>query len=63
MKGIILSDIFFGPGLPEQLVKAAALQTGTTIFGYYVRDPQRYGVVSFDDQGNVLDIEKKPVKP
>jgi glucose-1-phosphate thymidylyltransferase len=61
---LILGDnIFFGHGLPEQLKKAAAHPAGATIFGYYVRDPQRYGVVSFDASGQVTDIVEKPVKP
>jgi glucose-1-phosphate thymidylyltransferase len=61
---LILGDnIFFGHGLPEQLAKAAARSAGATIFGYYVRDPQRYGVVSFDGTGRVTDIEEKPAKP
>jgi glucose-1-phosphate thymidylyltransferase len=61
---LILGDnIFFGQGLPDQLAKAATLQTGATVFGYYVRDPQRYGVVNFDKRGNVLEIEEKPLRP
>ena len=61
---LILGDnIFFGHGLPEQLAKAAVRSAGATIFGYYVRDPQRYGVVSFDGTGRVTDIEEKPAKP
>ena len=61
---LILGDnIFFGHGLPEQLKKAAAHPAGATIFGYYVRDPQRYGVVSFGASGQVIDIVEKPAKP
>ncbi|MFC1837600.1 glucose-1-phosphate thymidylyltransferase RfbA [Thermodesulfobacteriota bacterium] len=61
---LILGDnIFFGHGLPEQIQAAAKKQKGATIFGYYVRSPQRYGVVSFDEKGNVLDIEEKPRQP
>jgi len=61
---LILGDnIFFGHGLPEQLSKAATLRKGAIVFGHYVRDPQRYGVVSFDNLGNALDIEEKPLKP
>lgn len=61
---LILGDnIFFGHGLPEQLQKAFAKKTGATIFGYYVKNPQRYGVINFDKDGKVLDIEEKPAKP
>ncbi len=61
---LILGDnIFFGHGLPEQLQQAFAKENGATIFGYYVRHPQRYGVINFDADGKVLDIEEKPEKP
>jgi glucose-1-phosphate thymidylyltransferase len=61
---LILGDnIFYGHGLPQQIRKAAELRRGATVFGYYVRDPHRYGVVHFDGQGRVLDIEEKPVQP
>jgi glucose-1-phosphate thymidylyltransferase len=61
---LILGDnVFFGPGLPDQLREAAALQTGALIFAYPVRNPQRYGVVEFDSEGRVLSIEEKPHKP
>ena len=61
---LILGDnIFFGHGLPEQLQKVFEKGKGATIFGYYVRTPQRYGVITFDDDGKVLDIEEKPEKP
>jgi glucose-1-phosphate thymidylyltransferase len=61
---LILGDnIFYGHGLSEVLTRAAALKAGALVFGYYVKDPQRYGVVSFDESGNVLDIEEKPIKP
>ncbi len=61
---LILGDnIFFGHGLPEQLQQAFEKETGATIFGYYVRNPQRYGVITFDANGKVLDIEEKPAKP
>jgi glucose-1-phosphate thymidylyltransferase len=61
---LILGDnIFFGHGLPEKLRAAANLTEGAQIFAYPVRDPQRYGVVEFDDQGLALSIEEKPEKP
>jgi glucose-1-phosphate thymidylyltransferase len=61
---LVLGDnIFYGHGLPEQMRAAAARQAGATVFAYRVRDPQRYGVVSFDAQGRALDIEEKPARP
>jgi len=61
---LILGDnIFFGHGLPEQLQQAFAKKTGATIFGYYVKNPYHYGVINFDADGRVLDIEEKPQKP
>ena len=61
---LVLGDnIFFGHGLPEMLKSASAKKSGATVFGYYVRDPQRYGVVEFDGDGNVLSIEEKPERP
>jgi glucose-1-phosphate thymidylyltransferase len=61
---LILGDnIFYGADLPSILRRAGEEGRGGLIFGYRVRDPERYGVVSFDDQGNVLDIEEKPAKP
>lgn len=61
---LILGDnIFYGHGLPEMLRSAAQLQEGGIVFAYAVRDPQRYGVVEFDELGNVHSIEEKPQKP
>src|SRR4029077_10412540 len=61
---LVLGDnIFYGHGLPEKLRAAAGLSSGATVFAYRVRDPERYGVVQFDQQGRALDIEEKPVHP
>jgi len=61
---LVLGDnIFFGHGLPEQIQSASKRKKGATIFGYYVKNPQRYGVISFDEKGKVLDIEEKPSQP
>jgi glucose-1-phosphate thymidylyltransferase len=61
---LILGDnLFYGHGLTEQLQQASAQQEGATIFGYWVRDPERYGVAEFDDAGRVVSIEEKPAKP
>jgi glucose-1-phosphate thymidylyltransferase len=61
---LILGDnIFYGHDLVKTLRKAAAQKEGATIFGYWVKDPERYGVVSFDKKGKALDIEEKPAKP
>jgi glucose-1-phosphate thymidylyltransferase len=61
---LILGDnIFFGHSMIESLKKAVSNETGATIFGYWVRDPKRYGVIEFDKSGKVLSIEEKPEKP
>ena len=56
-------NIFYGHGLPEQLAAASSRESGATVFGYWVRDPERYGVVEFAPDGRVLSIEEKPEKP
>jgi glucose-1-phosphate thymidylyltransferase len=61
---LILGDnIFFGHGLPTKLREVAQLESGALIFAYPVRDPQRYGVVEFDDSGRAISIEEKPAQP
>lgn len=61
---LVLGDnIFYGQGLPEMLREASAYPSGATIFGYYVNDPQRYGVVEFDEELRVVSIEEKPTSP
>jgi glucose-1-phosphate thymidylyltransferase len=61
---LVLGDnIFYGHGLPEQLRAAATHADGATVFAYRVSDPERYGVVEFDAQGNALGIEEKPKQP
>ena len=62
--GLILGDnIFYGPSLSRILQNAVRLKDGGIIFGYLVKDPERYGVVDFDSDGNVIGIEEKPKKP
>ena len=56
-------NIFFGHGLPEFLQRASARVSGATVFGYRVRDPERYGVVEFDQAGRAISIEEKPAHP
>jgi glucose-1-phosphate thymidylyltransferase len=61
---LVLGDnIFFGHGFPEMLAAARARDTGATVFAYQVRDPERYGVVSFDEQGRASGIIEKPKQP
>lgn len=61
---LVLGDnIFFGHGLPEMLERASALVDGATVFGYYVSDPERYGVVSFGQDGRAEHLEEKPARP
>jgi glucose-1-phosphate thymidylyltransferase len=61
---LILGDnIFYGHGLTESLRQVASHAQGATVFGYYVRDPERYGVVEFDTSGRAVSIEEKPAEP
>jgi glucose-1-phosphate thymidylyltransferase len=61
---LVLGDnIFYGDGLTERMRRADARDEGATVFGYWVRDPQRYGVASLGADGKVLDIEEKPARP
>ena len=61
---LILGDnIFYGGGLQKILHKASERQHGATVFGYRVKDPERYGVVAYDENGKVLSLEEKPEKP
>jgi glucose-1-phosphate thymidylyltransferase len=61
---LILGDnIFYGANLSELLLSASKRPVGATVFGYYVQDPERYGVVEFDAQGKVTDLLEKPEKP
>lgn len=61
---LILGDnILYGDGLSNKLIKAAEKQTGATIFGYYVSDPERYGVIAFDEHQQPCDIVEKPTVP
>lgn len=61
---LILGDnIFYGQGFTSMLEKAAKRESGSTVFGYNVKDPERFGVVEFDDSGKAISIEEKPEKP
>jgi glucose-1-phosphate thymidylyltransferase len=61
---LILGDnIFYGDYLSTRVQRAAVSQRGATVFGYYVSDPERYGVVEFDKDGNAISIEEKPTQP
>ncbi len=61
---LVLGDnIFYGYGLPKILQKSSELEKGAVVFGYYVNDPERYGVVEFDENRNVVGIEEKPTDP
>jgi len=61
---LVLGDnIFYGVGLTERLQRAATRERGATVFGYWVRDPERYGVAEFDAGGRVVGLEEKPARP
>ena len=61
---LILGDnIYFGHNLPQLLNSASGRETGATVFAYHVQDPERYGVVGFDEKGRVTSIEEKPARP
>jgi glucose-1-phosphate thymidylyltransferase len=61
---LVLGDnIFYGYNFSKLLIESSEIKSGATVFGYYVNDPERYGVAEFDDDGNVLSIEEKPKQP
>ncbi|MEO7066650.1 MAG: glucose-1-phosphate thymidylyltransferase RfbA [Rhodanobacter sp.] len=61
---LVLGDnIFYGVGLSERLKRAASREQGATVFGYWVKDPERYGVAEFDAGGRVIGLEEKPAQP
>lgn len=61
---LVLGDnIFYGHGMDKLLANAQQQESGATVFGYYVKDPERYGVVEFNDEGHAISLEEKPVKP
>src|SRR5699024_8983982 len=61
---LILGDnLFYGHGLTDLLQRAASREHGATVFGYYVTDPERYGVAEFDADGHVIGLEEKPAQP
>ena len=61
---MVLGDnIFYGSGLGRHLKEAASAKNGATIFGYYVDDPERFGIVEFDENGKAVSIEEKPEHP
>jgi glucose-1-phosphate thymidylyltransferase len=61
---MVLGDnIFYGQSFTEHLRKAASLEKGAYVFGYYVQNPKAFGVVEFDNEGRVISLEEKPEKP
>jgi glucose-1-phosphate thymidylyltransferase len=61
---LVLGDnLFYGAGLPDLVSKAAGKESGATVFGYHVRDPERYGIVDLDQLGRPVKIEEKPANP
>jgi glucose-1-phosphate thymidylyltransferase len=61
---LVLGDnIFYGVGLTERMKRAASRESGATVFGYFVKDPERYGVAEFDETGKVIGLEEKPTHP
>lgn len=61
---MVLGDnIFHGQGLKKRLLAAASKEKGATVFGYYVDDPERFGIVEFDEEGKAISIEEKPIQP
>jgi glucose-1-phosphate thymidylyltransferase len=56
-------NVFYGHGFPESIQRAATRETGATVIGYRVHDPERYGVVDFDAEGRIRSIEEKPAHP
>jgi len=61
---LILGDnVFYGHGLPKVLQQAGEIKEGAVVFGYWVKDPERYGVIEFDQDGKALSIEEKPLQP
>jgi len=61
---LVLGDnVFYGHDLPKELEMAMNQETGATVFAYHVKDPERYGVVDFDETGKALSLEEKPTKP
>lgn len=61
---LVLGDnIFYGHGLDQMLDRASNQESGATVFGYYVKNPEEYGVVAFDDNGTAVDLEEKPKNP
>jgi glucose-1-phosphate thymidylyltransferase len=61
---LVLGDnLFYGDGLPEVLTRAAQLQEGALLFGYRVAEPEHYGVIEFDQNGDVISLEEKPTHP